>query len=96
MFHTFRGEIDSAGDTTFVSRGTVVPETRTSLRITELPVGKWTQDYKEFLDDLLKGDGSKAGQENLLKNYSEHHTGNKRFFSFRRDAIAFFFFLFFV
>ena len=74
-----------------------MPESRTSLRITELPVGKWTQDYKEFLDDLLKGDGSKAGQENLLKNYSEHHTGNEGLFSCifsRRMFLGFFSFFF--
>jgi hypothetical protein len=59
-----------------VSRGTVASSDRTGLRVTELPVGVWTQDYKEFLDDLIKGDGSKAGQENLVRNYSEHHTGN--------------------
>ena len=32
-----------------------------SVDITELPVRKWTQDYKEYLEALLKGDGSKAG-----------------------------------
>ena len=24
-----------------------------SIRITELPIGTWTQDYKEFLEDLI-------------------------------------------
>lgn len=46
------------------------------LRITELPVGKWTQDYKELLDNMLTGKSTKSGQENILKNYTEHHTGN--------------------
>ena len=61
-----------------MSRGTVAASDRYGLRVTELPVGVWTQDYKEFLDELIKGDGGKAGQENLLRNYSEHHTGNER------------------
>ena len=70
-----RGAITPVGESSFMSSGTLEQDGRAGLRITELPVGKWTQDYKEFLDDLLKGDGTKAGQENLLKNYSEHHTG---------------------
>jgi DNA topoisomerase-2 len=29
------------------------------VRITELPVGTWTQDYKEFLEDFIGDDGNK-------------------------------------
>lgn len=61
-------EVDEKKPDLFVSTGTVSLESRTRLRITELPVGKWTQDYKEFLDNLLK-------DKNVIKNYSEHHTG---------------------
>ena len=31
------------------------------VRITELPVGVWTKDYKTFLDDLVSGSGSSSG-----------------------------------
>jgi DNA topoisomerase-2 len=31
------------------------------VRITELPVGTWTKDYKTFLDDLVSGGGSGGG-----------------------------------
>ncbi len=47
------------------------------VRITELPVGTWTKDYKEFLDRLVSGEGpaSKAGDTassaRLLKTFQE-------------------------
>lgn len=42
--------------------------------ITELPVGKWTQDYREFLEENLpKGEKKKDGVK-LLEDYAEHHT----------------------
>ena len=32
----------------------------TTLEITELPVRKWTQDYKEFLESLIKPEDKNA------------------------------------
>eukprot|EP00930_Biecheleria_cincta_P034105 TRINITY_DN23592_c0_g6_i1.p1 TRINITY_DN23592_c0_g6~~TRINITY_DN23592_c0_g6_i1.p1 ORF type:complete len:1248 (+),score=292.45 TRINITY_DN23592_c0_g6_i1:442-4185(+) len=41
--------------------------------ITELPVRKWTQDYREFLEENLpKGERKKEAK--LLEEYTEHHT----------------------
>lgn len=45
----------------------------TTLEITELPVRKWTQDYKEFLEGLIKPADDKAGPP-LLADYREHHS----------------------
>lgn len=44
----------------------------TTLEITELPVRKWTQDYKEFLEGLIKPE-EKAGPA-VLADYREHHS----------------------
>jgi len=45
-----------------------------SARITELPVKKWTQDYREFLEENLpKGEKKKDGVK-FLEDYTEHHT----------------------
>ena len=32
----------------------------TTLEITELPIRKWTQDYKEFLESLIKPEDKNA------------------------------------
>jgi len=42
----------------------------TTLEISELPVRKWTQDYKEFLQGLL-GDGDGSGK---IQDFKEYHT----------------------
>eukprot|EP00435_Cladocopium_sp_Y103_P008228 s2321_g2.t1 len=42
--------------------------------ITELPVKRWTQDYREFLEEHLpKGERKKEGNK-LLEDYQEYHS----------------------
>jgi DNA topoisomerase II len=43
-----------------------------TLEITELPVRKWTQDYKEFLETLIKPEDKAAVP--ILADYKENHT----------------------
>ncbi len=48
---------------------------KNKLIITELPIGTWTQNYKEFLEKMYEAD-----QTNKTKNfigYKEHHTDTK-------------------
>ncbi|XP_074308414.1 DNA topoisomerase 2 [Silene latifolia] len=42
-------------------------ETDVKLRITELPIRKWTQDYKEFVENMIK-DGFIKDEKNLSSN----------------------------
>lgn len=42
--------------------------------ITELPVKKWTQDYREFLEDNLPKGERKKDASKMLEDYSEFHT----------------------
>lgn len=42
------------------------------LDVTELPVRKWTQDYKEMLELLVKPEDKNAAP--TLIDYSQHHT----------------------
>lgn len=39
------------------------------LEITELPVGKWTRDYKTFLEEMA--------QKNEIDDIAEYHTENR-------------------
>lgn len=49
-------------------------EETSKAEIIELPVKKWTQDYREFLEENLpKADKKKDGTR-LLEDYQEHHT----------------------
>lgn len=55
----------------------------TTLVITELPVGKWTQDYKQFLCLLLQ-------QNQLITGFKENHTDTEVMFtlSLKEDVAA--------
>lgn len=65
-FKGFQGEIRQTGEQAFTSRGKVSQVNTTTLRISELPVGKWVEDYKKYLWDLV---GKKT-----IRSFSEHHT----------------------
>ncbi|CAL5330796.1 unnamed protein product [Camellia sinensis] len=43
----------------------------TTLRITELPIRRWTQDYKEFLESIMTGNDKI--KDPFIKDYREHN-----------------------
>lgn len=71
----FRGQIDesisSRGLRSYTVSGIINQIDDTTLEITELPLKKWTQDYKEFLEELAKPEGKK---DPFIVDYKEHHT----------------------
>ncbi|TFY62387.1 hypothetical protein EVJ58_g3889 [Rhodofomes roseus] len=64
----FRGTIKKVGDNKYDVIGCVAKVDDTTIEITELPVGKWTQNYKAELEAMCgeKGDGP-------IKDYKEYH-----------------------
>jgi len=44
----------------------------TTLHISELPIKKWTQDYKMFLEGMLSS--NEKGKEPEIKDFTENHT----------------------
>jgi DNA topoisomerase-2 len=71
----FRGKIEESISTrglrSYTVSGIISQIDDTTLEITELPLKKWTQDYKEFLEELAKPEGKK---EPFIIDYKEHHT----------------------
>ncbi|CAM6116025.1 unnamed protein product [Calypogeia fissa] len=57
---------------TYTVTGIIDQLNETTLKVTELPVRKWTQDYKEYLEDLMLGTGKI--KEPFIKDYREHGT----------------------
>jgi len=57
--------------------------------ITELPVKRWTQDYREFLEENLPKGEKRAAGTRLLEDYAEYHTESTVHFelSLSMDAI---------
>jgi DNA topoisomerase-2 len=57
----FKGAIDRADEQTWVTKGLYeFDDEKRTITITELPVGTWTKDYKEFLDGLCEHDDKKS------------------------------------
>ena len=64
----FNGTITKNNKGSFESKGNYFWINDTTLEINELPIGSWTEDYKEFLENLI--------QNNLhnLKSFESHYT----------------------
>ena len=64
----FNGTIFTHKESSFASRGVYRWIDETTVEINELPIGVWTDDYKEFLEGLVS-----AGHP-ILKNFVNHCT----------------------
>ena len=70
----FKGTITPGKEGTYQSRGVWNWVDDQTLEITELPVGTWTEDYKEFLTNMI------ANNSPVLKDFENHYTDkNVRF-----------------
>ena len=64
-YRDFKGKIVKVDKNNYISKGIYEIIDECNLRITELPIGKWTDDYKKFLDSLIPDTGkSKKSLEN--------------------------------
>lgn len=71
-FHGSMQASESEERTGYEVEGVAKKSSPTSLEVTELPVKKWTQDYKEFLSKLVEDEkGHKK-----IEDFQEYHTEN--------------------
>ncbi|KAK9154871.1 hypothetical protein Sjap_002351 [Stephania japonica] len=70
----FKGSIEKTATkeagATYTISGIVEEINETTLRISELPIRRWTQDYKEFLESIMTG---KDKTLPFIKDYTEHN-----------------------
>ena len=64
-FRGFKGKVYRDEGGLWVTEGTY-RDTGSRLKVTELPPGRWTQDYKEYLDTLM--------EKKLITNYTNNST----------------------
>jgi len=72
FYQGFKGTVEKVGDTKFVFRGVYEKMGVDKIRVTELPVGFWTQDFKEHLECLQESvdkDGKKTTP--IIKDYDD-------------------------
>jgi DNA topoisomerase-2 len=77
-YRGFQGTIKSVSKGCYQSFGKHW-ENDKGLEITELPLRKWTQDYKEFLQGMLPGGEGKA--KTKIEDFREYHTEKTVHFS---------------
>lgn len=64
-YRGFQGTVEETAPGAYVSKGKYVVDGKT-VTISELPVGTWTNDYKEFLEGML--------EKKILTDFREKHT----------------------
>jgi len=66
----FQGTIEKINESKCIIKGNYNVKGN-KVNITELPIGTWTDDYKEFIEKLMEGDKSK---KTLIKDYNDIST----------------------
>ncbi|KRZ11148.1 DNA topoisomerase 2-beta [Trichinella zimbabwensis] len=71
-YKNFQGEISTLNSSRFVCFGEIASVDDSTLEITELPIGTWTQNYKEsVLEPMLYGTD---GKPPVIQDFKEYHT----------------------
>ncbi|KZV36276.1 DNA topoisomerase 2 [Dorcoceras hygrometricum] len=78
-YRGFRGTIEKtatkeAGGVSYTISGIIEEVDDATLRITELPIRKWTQDYKEFLESVAAE--NEKSKDPFIEGCSDHSTGD--------------------
>lgn len=70
-FRGYKGSIERIEADKYRVSGTVHQLDENTVEITELPIRKWTQDFKEMLEEMTQ---STEKTQATIKDYEEHHT----------------------
>jgi len=69
----FKGQITKINDDKFLIKGLYEKIGPDKIRVTELPVGYWTEDFKELLENLIEPGQDKEGKKitPIVKDYDD-------------------------
>ena len=69
----FKGQISKLSDEKFLIKGVYEKVGVDKIRVTELPVGYWTEDFKELLENLIEPGQDKEGKKitPIVKDYDD-------------------------
>ena len=69
----FKGQITKLSDEKFLIKGLYEKTSADTVRVTELPVGFWTEDFKELLEKLIEPGQDKDGKKitSVVKDYDD-------------------------
>eukprot|EP00834_Sanchytrium_tribonematis_P001976 NODE_54_length_30443_cov_1.442954.p1 type:complete len:1216 gc:universal NODE_54_length_30443_cov_1.442954:23418-27065(+) len=73
FFRNFNGKIQVLGDKKYKFSGIFERDGDRCIHVKELPIGFWTQNFKELLEQLMVKDEKKKS-EIIVHDYKEYHT----------------------
>jgi len=74
-FEGFTGSVTKVKKDRYLIKGKYEIIGTDMIRITELPVGTWTEDYKEFIESLIENKDSKKSKKSfIVKSYTDMST----------------------
>lgn len=76
-YRGFKGEINQVNDTKYLIKGCYEIIGDKKVHVTELPIGTWTSDYKEYIESLIEPQKDKQGNivaPALVKEYDDMST----------------------
>jgi len=73
-FRGFKGSIIKTGDKTYMSKGIYNVINQNTIEITELPIGRWTEDYKEILNKMIIERSGKNEGKGIIIDYENQST----------------------
>ncbi len=79
-YNNFTGDIIKSDSDSYISHGKFKITSYKTIEITELPIGTWTDNYKEFLEELLDDSNKKKNEkpkESIIKDYKNNSTESK-------------------
>ena len=77
-YRGFQGTIQKISAHKYLTKGKYDVIGKRKIKITELPIGKWTQDYKDFLtSSLVEKRNAKPTKTKFLLDFEDHSTDNE-------------------
>jgi len=73
FYKNFEGSCEKIDDKKYIVKGVYEKITDKKIKITELPIGYWTDDFKQHIENLIEGDKNKK-QKSFIKDYNDMST----------------------
>jgi DNA topoisomerase-2 len=72
-YEGFNGKITKISDEKFLIKGLYEKISVDKIKVTELPVGYWTEDFKELIENLIEPGADKDGKKitSIIKDYED-------------------------
>ena len=80
-FRGFKGEVAEVGQDRYKFSGIIEQASDTEIRILELPIRTWTQDFKDKLEEIIKAEKVPS----FIKDYKDYNTHNDVHFVVQMD-----------